>query len=172
MARRKAIWSWPIDRVAHQVVAAYARPDGLLASAVLDVPDKLIPRREVREREVVLAGQRGGQLRYFLHCFGFDEEDRVAIYMDGVYVDLVRDSDGFADLGDALDAARDWTQPDPIELDFEHLPGIYKWALFETVRGGSVPTSDAVDVWVRPDGGVEWFPPRLEHEQRRGEEPR
>jgi hypothetical protein len=109
-----------------------------------------------------------GLPEYVIFNFGFDEEDRTALYMDHDRACLVRS----VDIAETLDASRavamEWVGADGIELAFRYLPGVYQASFVGYVTGSFPEHRPREFMWALPgeDPRSEYvpfreFPPNL-----------
>lgn len=170
--RRRPIDEWPPSLIAKQTVACFTSdPDQLevRAATILHQDPKLLPKRVEREaaqqRE---AGTEPGFQPFALACFGFTEDDRVGLYMEGDATVLIKDGGLFPTRDEAEERALSWVGDSGQRFPMANIPGVYQVAYMVSVTGDhslggsgefmwALPAPDDAAVAMQP---IREFPPK------------
>lgn len=160
--RRRPTHKWPPSLIANQTVACFtSNPDQLevRAATILHQDPKLLPKGVESEPDFDA---------FALSCFGFAEDDRVGLYMEGDPTILAKDGGLFATQAEAEERARSWVGPGYLHVPLANVPGAYQVAYIAAVTGAdslggsgefmwALPAPDDATVAMQP---VREFPPR------------
>lgn len=136
------------------------------ASVIVHWDLNLLPKDTVRlaQQEAAEEGEEWAGFRdHACFLFGFDDEDRVTIFMGGELAVCVRGMLQSRSLEEAAADAREWVGAGALELPFENIPGLYQAAFFEYVTGEESDIGPAMFMWALPPVGdvvpIRQFPP-------------
>lgn len=172
--RRRELDQWPAAQLREHVVACFTTDpdaDEVRAAVILHQDPALLPKdAPARARaEIEANGEEWkGFPEYVTFCFGFDDSDRVDIFMDGNNAVTVREWRSTPNLADASSHASEWIGEELHQFPFENIPGLYQAAFFQVITGHEHDVG-LTWMWCLPPMGdfapVRRFPPVLDTEE-------
>jgi hypothetical protein len=158
----------PIEVVADIATAFFGDSEraGVRAAAILRYALERMPKSTLKtwEEDAATDYPGRGMPSHGVFKFDFDEDDRIALYMDHDRSVLIREVDVAFDLDEARRAAVAWVGDPFTECGPENVPGVYLAALIEAVTGVPRFWNEFEMGWWFPGEGpyvpVRRYPPR------------
>jgi hypothetical protein len=91
--------------------------------------------KELHGQPKIPAAEPKGFSEYVTLCFGFDDFDREAIFLDANNAVTVREWRSTPNLADATSYASEWIGEGLHQFPFENIPGLYQAAFFDVITG-------------------------------------
>jgi len=162
---------WSPGLIREQIVQCFTSdPDDadVRAVVVLHQDLELLPK-DIEKQAAREATEMGepytGIPPYMGFAFGFDDDDRVGLFMDGDMTVVVREGRAFQTPTDAAAFAEDYCGPGTHVLPFENIPGLYQSAFMEFITGREYDMGPLTFAWTLPAVGdyvpMMQFPPKL-----------
>jgi hypothetical protein len=152
--RRRPVHEWSPSLIARQTVACFTSdPDQLevRAATILHQDLKLLPKRvEKQAAEQRESGAEPEFQPFALACFGFTEDDRIGLYMEGDPTVLAKDGGLFATQEDAESRALAWVGDGAQRLPLANVPGVYQIAYMVSVTGDNSLGGSGEFMWALP----------------------
>ena len=170
--RRRPLNEWSFDLIREQVVQCFTSDpdnDDVRAVVVFHQDLDLLPKNAEKQaaREATEAGEPfEGIPPYMAFACGFDDDDRVEIFMGGNMTVVVREWQGFQTVRDAARYAAHWVGEGGQPMPFENIPGLYQSAFMEFITGREYDMGMMTFAWTLPAVGdyvpMRQFPPKLD----------
>jgi hypothetical protein len=162
---------WSPSLIRQQIVQCFTTDpddDEVRAVVVLHQDLDLLPKDTLKRAadEATASGEPfEGVPAYMAFAFGFDDEDRVEIFMGGNLTVVLRESAGFHSPQEAARYAAGWVGEGGRIMPFENIPGLYQSALMEFITDREYDIGPLIFAWTLPAAGayvpVRQFPPKI-----------
>lgn len=141
LRRRRPLNEWSFDLIRKHIVSCFTSDldhDDVRAVVVLHQDESLLPK-DAPKQAAAEADEAGepfdGIPSYMAFAFGFNDDDRVELFMGGVMTTVVREWTGFNTPIEAARYAAGWCGEGAKVFDFENIPGLYQAAFMEFITG-------------------------------------